>query len=75
MDSVTAHKSKPQQKNLLQNQDMSQKMDSKSWLGSKTLGKLIKNPKLDENQVQNTNLDSVFGYKPKQSLKLSIKSR
>jgi hypothetical protein len=47
---------------------MSPKLDSKSWLGSKTLEKLIKNPKLDQNQVQNTNFDSVFGYKPKQSI-------
>ena len=54
---------------------MSPILDSKSWIGSKTLEKLIKNPKLDQNQVQNTSLDSVSGYEPKQSEKVSLKSR
>ena len=54
---------------------MSPKLNSKSWIGSKTLEKLIKNPKLHQNQVQNTSLDSVSGYKPKQSPKVSLKSR
>jgi hypothetical protein len=54
---------------------MSPKLDSKSWIGSKTLEKLIKNPKLDQNQVQNISLDSVSGYKPKQPPKVSLKSR
>jgi hypothetical protein len=49
---------------------MSPKLNSKSWIGSKTLEKRIKNPKLDQNQAQNTSLDSVSGYKPKQSPKV-----
>ncbi len=45
LDSVTAYKSKLQPKSNL-------KSDSKSWIGSKILEKLIKNPKVDQNQVQ-----------------------
>jgi hypothetical protein len=49
---------------------MSPKPNSKSWIGSKTHEKRIKNTKLDQNQAQNTSLDSVSGYKPKQSPKV-----
>jgi hypothetical protein len=88
MDSVIACKSKLQPKSNLKSRYESKtgfkimnsikklkKFNQKSKMGSKSILKAQYTKFLDQNQAQNTSLDSVTAYKSKQQPKLNLKPR